>query len=79
MVLIGLEMMSGYPKYPRDALMKLSSRSNIGKLVKTIPSSKFFPGVLEDRDVLDRAEDGVRVLRIPFGRFRNLVKTLSVN
>ena len=42
MVLMGLEMITEYSKYPRDALMKLSSRSNIGKLVKTIPFLQVF-------------------------------------
>ena len=32
-------------------------------------SSKSLSGVLEDRDVLDRAGDGVRVLIIPLGSF----------
>ena len=32
-------------------------------------SSKSFPGVLEDRDVLDGAGDGVKVLNISQGSF----------
>ena len=35
MFLVKLEMVSGYSKYPREAFLKLSSRSNIRKLVKT--------------------------------------------
>ena len=33
-------MVSGYLKYPREALLKVSSRSNIRKLVKTSPIIK---------------------------------------
>ena len=32
-----MEMVSEYSKYPREALLKVSSRSNIRKLVKTPP------------------------------------------
>ena len=61
-----LEMVS---KYPREAFPQVSSRSNIRKLVKTHLSSKSFLGVLENRNVLDGAGDGVRVLKIPLGSF----------
>ena len=40
MFLMELEMVSGYSKYPREALLKVSSRSNIRKLVKTTPIIK---------------------------------------
>ena len=32
-----LDLVSGYPKYPKEALLKVSSRSNTGNLVKTTP------------------------------------------
>ena len=35
--LMELEMVSWYSKYPREALLKVSTRSNIRKLVKTPP------------------------------------------
>ena len=35
MFLMELEMVSGYTKYPIEGLLKVSSRSNIRKLVKT--------------------------------------------
>ena len=37
MFLMKLDMVLGYPKYPKEALLKVSSRSNIRKLVKTPP------------------------------------------
>ena len=37
MFLMELEMVSDYPKYPREAILKVSPRSNIRKLVKTPP------------------------------------------
>ena len=40
MFFLELEMVSGYSKYPREALLKVSSRSNIRKLVKTTPIIK---------------------------------------
>ena len=38
MLLMKLEKLSGYPKYPKEALLKVSSRSNKRKFVKTIPT-----------------------------------------
>ena len=67
--LMELEMVSGYSKYPREALLQVSSRSNIRKLVKTHLSSKSFLGVLENRNVLGGAGDGVTVLKISQGSF----------
>ena len=40
MFLVELEMVLGYLKYPREALLKVSLRSNIRKLVKTKPIIK---------------------------------------
>ena len=37
MFLMELELVSRYPKDPKEALLKVSLRSNIGKLVKTTP------------------------------------------
>ena len=37
MFLMKQEMVSGYPKYPKEALLKVTSRSNTGNLVKTTP------------------------------------------
>ena len=42
MFLMELEMVSGYPKYPREALLKVSLRFNIRNLVKTL---KFPPSL----------------------------------
>ena len=54
---------------PWEALLKVSSRTNKRKIVKTLPILKYSPGVLEDGDVLDRVGDGVRVLKISLGSF----------
>ena len=64
-----VEMVSGYSKYPREALLQVSSRSDIWKLVKTHLSSKSFLGVLENRDVLGGPGDGVTVLKTSQGSF----------
>ena len=40
MFLMKLKMVSGYPKYPKEALLKVLSRSNIRKLVTTTPIIK---------------------------------------
>ena len=114
-----LEMVRGHSKYFREALLKVSSRSNIRKLVKNQSilqvfswklegqgcswfkwrwcqgtqntpgklyrkyhqdptswslsrlhlSSKSLPGVLKDRDDLDFAWEGARVLKIFQGSF----------
>ena len=60
MFLMEVEIGSGYPKYPYKALMKLSPRSNIRKLIETPPilqvSSWRLRGLW--------AGDGVRVLKI---------------
>ena len=72
MFLVDLVMVLLYSKYPREALLWVSAKSSIRKLLKTLSfhmSSKSFTGVLEDRDVLDGAGDGVRVLRIPLESF----------
>ena len=42
MFLMKLEMVSEYSKYPREALLKVSSRSNNRKLVKTTPIISLF-------------------------------------
>ena len=68
MSLIELEMVSGYSKYPRDALLKVSSRSNIRK-PRLHLSSKSLPGVLEDLEGPDGAGDGVGGSSIPIGSF----------
>ena len=65
MFLMELEMVSEYSKYPREASLKVSSRSNIRKLVK----SKSLPGVLGESNVLEGARDGVRALKISQGSF----------
>ena len=67
MFLVDLVMVLQYSKYPREALLWVSSRSSIRKLLKTLSfhmSSMSFTGVLEDRDVLDGAGNGVKVLNI---------------
>ena len=61
MFLMKLKMVSRYPKYPKEALLKVSSRSNIRSLSRLHLSSKSLPGVLENMDVLEEARDGVRV------------------
>ena len=53
MFLMELEMMSGYSKYPREASLKVSSRSIIRKLAKTPHKSKSLSGVFEDMEVPD--------------------------
>ena len=63
--LIGVEMVLGYSKYPWEAFLTVSSRSNIRKFVKTPPILQVSSGVLEDRGVLDGDRDGVRLLKIP--------------
>ena len=65
MFLMEQEMVSKNSRYPREVLLKVSSRSNSRKLVKTLLPSKSLSGVLEERDVLDGAGDGVKELNIP--------------
>ena len=69
MLLMKLEMVSRYSIYPREALLKVSSRSNIRKTSRLHISSKSLPGVLQERDVLDGAGDGVKELNISQGSF----------
>ena len=68
MLLMKQAMVTGYPKYPQEALLKVSSRSNMGKLVKTTPS-KSLPGVLEDMEVPDGTGVGAGGSSIPRGTF----------
>ena len=63
MFLIKLEMVSRNSIYPRVVLLKVLSRSSIRESRIHI-SSKSLPGVLEERDDLDGAGDGVMVLKI---------------
>ena len=67
MFLMMLEMVSGYSKFPWEVLLKVSSRYNIRNLVKIAPILQVSNWVLDDRDVLDDAGDGVRVLKISLG------------
>ena len=87
MFLMTLEMVSGYSKYPWEVLLKVSSRSNIRNLVKIAPILQVSNWVLDDRDVLDDAGDGVRVLKISLkvllkissrSNIRNLVKIAPI-
>ena len=48
-----MEMGSEYSKYPREALKKVSSRSIIRKLVKTLPILQVSSWSMQERDVLD--------------------------
>ena len=69
MFLMELEMVSRNSRYPREVLLKVSSRSTSGSLSRLCLSSKSLPGVLEERDVLDGAGNGVMVLKISQGSF----------
>ena len=53
------------PKYPKEALLKVSLRCNIMSCLSRLHlSSKSLPGVLEDREIVDEAKDGVRAPKI---------------
>ena len=55
-------------KFPPSHFLESWNR-NIVNTLKFLKSSKSFPGVLEDSDVLDGAGDGVRVLKTSLGSF----------
>ena len=59
--------LSGYSKYPWEALLKISSRSKSESLSRLHLSSNSIHGLLKDRDVLDEA--GVRLLNVSQGSF----------
>ena len=60
MFLMKLEMVSRKSIYPWEVFQDPTS----GSLSRLHLSSKSLPGVLEERDVLDGARDGVKELKI---------------
>ena len=69
MFLMEIEVGSEYSKYPREALQKVSSRSIIRKLVKTLPILQVSSWSLAGEGCSWYAVDGVRVVKILQGSF----------
>ena len=58
---MNLEMVSDWREHPSEASVKVSSRSDTRNHVKINLSSRSFPVVLEDMDILDEPGDGSRL------------------
>ena len=61
--------MTGYLIYPLKAFLKVSTISNIRKLVKTPPILQVSPWSLGGRGVFDWGRDGIEILKISLGSF----------